>query len=201
MTQTCRETIGNILNSSDSIIDGILERAGIGLVPGIEPPPRRAAEDTSEDESQVEFDPSLRASEAREASLSASGRLETPSPSDFTEDRSSFYPHDLHSGSPSLTYPRGYEPSRGIAYQELLDNVIRIARSTALPRNGDLASPSNGQFHENFDHEAAFGIRSQGEMRYNMKIGAAGELFVCLCPTPLSNPFSWRLNYRYTNAS
>lgn len=178
------------------IIDDILEHAGIGSVPGIEPPPRRAAEDTREDEpqdgdaafvenetlSQAEFNPSFRASEESGVIMSASRRLETPSSSDIAEERGSFYPHDLHPGSPDPAYPGSDESSRTDAYRELLDNVIRIARGTTLPHMDDLPSPSNGQFHQNFDHEAAFGIRSEGEMKHDMKIGAAGELFVGFCP-------------------
>lgn len=215
LTGTSSESIGYVLNSSDLIIDDLLEHAGIGLVPGIEPPPRTTADDTSEVDSQggdtasvegeflpqAEFDPSRRASEASGANSSASGRLETPLPSDFAQDRGSFYSHGLHPESLSPTYPRGYESSRGNAYRELLGNVIRIARNTVLPRSGDLARPSDSPFHQNFHHEAAFGIRSQGEMSYNMKIGAAGELFVGLYPTTSSNTLSRRLNHRYTNAS
>jgi hypothetical protein len=41
-----------------------------------------------------------------------------------------------------------------------------------------MAIPGNVQFHQGFDHAAAFGIRSQGQMNHDTKIGAAGELFV-----------------------
>lgn len=64
------------------------------------------------------------------------------------------------------------------AYRELLDNVIRIANRTNLPHRNFMAEPGNVQFHRGFDHEAAFGIRSQGQMAHDIRIGAAGELFV-----------------------
>ena len=64
------------------------------------------------------------------------------------------------------------------AYRELLDNVIRIASRTTLPRYGAMARPGGGQFHPGFDLEAAFGVRSQDQMTHDTRIGAAGELFV-----------------------
>jgi hypothetical protein len=64
------------------------------------------------------------------------------------------------------------------AYRELLDNVIRIASRTTLPRYRAMAGPGGGQFHPGFDLEAAFGVRSQDQMTHDTRIGAAGELFV-----------------------
>lgn len=64
------------------------------------------------------------------------------------------------------------------AYGELLNDVIRIASRTTLPRYGAMAGPGGGQFHPGFDLEAAFGVRSQDQMTHNTRIGAAGELFV-----------------------
>jgi hypothetical protein len=64
------------------------------------------------------------------------------------------------------------------AYRELLDNVIRIANRTNLPHRDFMTEPRDFQFHQGFDHEAAFGIRSQDQMTHDTRIGAAGELFV-----------------------
>jgi hypothetical protein len=193
VSQASRESVGHVLNSSILVLDDILERAGIGRVPGITPP-LRAFEDMSQGESDSEesasverevplsdgFHPFRWDSTGSEAGLRASRRLDTPSASTFEEGRtpSSTYSYDVPLRS-SVPVGLGRDLShRSNAYRALLDNVIRIASRTQLPLFAALASSSNGQSHPDFDHEAAFGIRSQGEMRHDMKIGAAGELFV-----------------------
>ncbi len=65
----------------------------------------------------------------------------------------------------------------GNAYLELLDNVIRIASRAVLPRS-DALVPGIGVFHPGYVHNEAFGVRTQGQMNHDFKIGAAGELFV-----------------------
>lgn len=64
------------------------------------------------------------------------------------------------------------------AYIELLDHVIRIANRINVPHRGFIAGPGSARLLPGFDHEAAFGIRSQGQMNHDTRIGAAGELFV-----------------------
>lgn len=191
--QTSRESVGHVLNSSILVLDDILECAGIGRVSGIAPPPR-ASEDMSEGEPDSEESASVErevplsdefhlfpwASEGSEASLRPSRRLDTPSLSTFDEGRNqgSTYSHNvpLRSSVPvDLRRDLSYSTN---AYRDLLDNVIRIANRTQLPLFAALASPGSGQWHVDFDHEAAFGIRSQGETKHDIKIGAAGELFV-----------------------
>ncbi len=36
----------------------------------------------------------------------------------------------------------------------------------------------HGDFNQGYERVAAFGVRSQGQMNHDTKIGAAGELFV-----------------------
>jgi hypothetical protein len=71
------------------------------------------------------------------------------------------------------------------SYRNILDDVIRIAHRTSLPHHNFRPEAGGAQFHHGFDHEAAFGIRSQGQMDHDIRVGAAGELFV-------SNPVQHR---------
>jgi hypothetical protein len=73
------------------------------------------------------------------------------------------------------------------SYRDILDDVIRIARRTSLPHHNFRPGIGGVQFHEGFDHEAAFGIRSQGQMDHDIRVGAAGELFVS---NPVQHPHS-----------
>ncbi|KAH8808653.1 hypothetical protein F5884DRAFT_900865 [Xylogone sp. PMI_703] len=207
--QSARELISNIINSSILVLDDILEHDGVGWVPGIEPPERSAIEDTDETETEDEVTEAIplpasqqspEASEGSETSVTLS-RPETPSSSIVGEVhvRAAVYSDNLQR-RPSLVYPEQDEPYRSDAYRELLDNVIRIAGRTTLPYYGTLPSPNYGPYHPNFDHEAAFGIRSHGEMAHDRKIGAAGELFVFECLLRMTLPSfdlgNWRSSIR-----
>jgi hypothetical protein len=193
VSEASRESVGHVLNSSISVIDDILERAGIGRVPGIEPP-LRAFEDMSQGESDSEesasverevllsdgFHPFPWDSERSEAGLRVSRRLDTPSSSTFEEGRSqgSTYSYNIPPRSSAPVDLQRDISYRSNAYRDLLANVIRIASQAQLPLYTASANPSNGQWHLDFNHDAAFGIRSQGETKHDIKIGAAGELFV-----------------------
>ena len=197
---SARENISNILNASISVIDNLLEQAGIARVPGLEPPSRRVVED----EQEILFDDdnvALRnpresieietiVSQASHLSLATSGvtgistrvseRTDTPSSSILREAslRASIPPFNLPPRSPSPELPGGNQFLADNAYLELLENVVRIAGQVALPHRDILPGRGNGDFHQGFDHVAAFGVRSQGQMNHDVKIGAAGELFV-----------------------
>jgi len=166
ITESAGESISHVLNSSIVVINELLEQGGIGAVPGVEPPPRRV--DIGEEETPSGGGPGL------------FQRSDTPSSSIFGEDdvRTSLRQVVARPRSPSLAYPEGNEVLTPDAWLALLDNVIRIARRTTIPHRNALVGPTNGQFHPDFDHDAAFGIRSQGQMNHDFKIGAAGELFV-----------------------
>lgn len=177
ITQSAGENISHVLNSSIAVIDELLEQGGIGLVPGIESPPRRVVEDVDEHGANVREEASSEVSEEHPGFFE---RLNTPSSSIFGRGNMRTSPRQVVplQRSPSRVYREGNEFFTDNAYLELLDNVIRIARRTTLPHHNALAGPANGQFHPGFDHDAAFGIRSQGQMNHDFKIGAAGELFV-----------------------
>ena len=172
------ENIIHVLNSSTAVINELLEQGGIGQVPGIEPPPRRVIEDM--DGHRV-IGEGMTPSEESGESPRVLEQLDTPISSVFPEHGMRASPprqFDPPPRNPSPAYSEEYRFSRENAYLGLLNNVIRIARRVALPHREGLAGPANGQFHQGFNHDAAFGIRSQGQMNHDFKIGAAGELFV-----------------------
>jgi hypothetical protein len=175
ITESAGESISHVLNSSIVVINELLEQAGIGAVPGIEPPPRRVVEVL--DEQGVDIGEEVTPSDGGPGLFQ---RSDTPSSSMFGQDdvRTPLRQVAARPRSPSLAYPEGNEVLTPDAWLALLDNVIRIARRTTFPHRNALLGPTNGQFHPDFDHDAAFGIRSQGQMNHDFKIGAAGELFV-----------------------
>jgi hypothetical protein len=228
---SAREIIGNVLKSSTSIIDDLLEAAGIGKVSDIQPPLRQSLDDLEEQETVTieEATSHLRDSRAQSAPLLTSrnslgqrgssnrSNLENgesfPGFNDADILRSPISPRGIRASTPSTTASdiRGTPASSGSrhstpqpsrepanislgspspedvnqdnyysydAYRELLDHVIRIANNTNLPQRDSIARYGDGQFHPGFDHEAAFGIRSQAQMTHDTRIGAAGELFV-----------------------
>lgn len=83
--------------------------------------------------------------------------------------------------SPDWTSPAGvprpfseYHP-----YIQLLDKIIRLARPLTLSEV--LQRPMNTVgSNENTSLESAFGVRSENPLAHDIKIGAAGELFVRL---------------------
>ncbi|KAL4935035.1 hypothetical protein BDV06DRAFT_229203 [Aspergillus oleicola] len=84
-------------------------------------------------------------------------------------------------------------------YSQLLDNVIRVARHRQLA--DILQGPSNlATGIANIAHEDVFGSRSQRQLEHDIKIGAAGELFVfelLLCEEfPHFNRTNWRSTIR-----
>lgn len=178
ITQSASENISHILNSSIAVIDELLEQGGIGEVPGVEVRPRRSVEDRDEHGFDIDEEPAP--SDVSGGEPRFSERLNTPTSSIFGEGGVRASPRQVvvPPRRPSPAYLERNEFFTDNAYLELLDNVIRIARRTTIPHRSALAGPANGQFHPGFDHDAAFGIRSQGQMNHDVKIGAAGELFV-----------------------
>ena len=89
------------------------------------------------------------------------------------------------SPSPDVSTPRGVNtPS---AYQALLSRVTLSASTKSFPARGTFnfdelrdALPPDVQTDDSslFSSAAAFGVRSQDQLSHDMKIGAAGELFV-----------------------
>lgn len=68
-------------------------------------------------------------------------------------------------------------------YVRVLEKVIRIAQRTNIPSKfapqlGNFSATTAGLTSE--EHTSAFGSRSQNQLAHDIKIGAAGELFVSL---------------------
>jgi hypothetical protein len=195
ISPAAREIISNVLSKPIYILDDILEAEGIGMVPDIAPPPRPAAEDSSE-EGTSEQDvlavedtvASSRSSQAQGTPTSSVRRSHSPPAADQIHDP----PERL---SPEIADGRTYY-SRD-AYQDLLENVIRLASQTNLPHLNSRAIVGNNQFLEGFDPVITFGIRSQGQMNHDTKIGAAGELFVSTVHNRPSNSELNVYNHRY----
>jgi hypothetical protein len=196
---SAQENISHVLNSSIVVIDELLEQGGIGKVPGIEPPPRRVIEEV--DEHGVVGEEAAHSEESGE-SPRVLELLDTPISSVFPEGGLRASPRQVvpPPRSPSPAYPEEHGLFTDNAYLELLNNVIRVARRVTLPHRDALAGPANGQFHQDFDHDAAFGIRSQGQMSHDVKIGAAGELFVSGID-PNSPTILTLICHRFTNVS
>ena len=194
ISPAAREIIGNVLNKPIYILEDILEAEGIGMVPDIAPPPRPAAEDSSE-EGTNEQDviaaedtlALLRSSRAQGTPASSVRRSHSPPVADQIYDP----PERL---SPEIAERRTYY-SRD-AYRDLLENVIQLARQTDLPHFNSRAI-GNNQFLEGFDPVITFGIRSLGQMNHDIKIGAAGELFVSTVHSRLFNLKTNICNHRY----
>jgi hypothetical protein len=191
ISKSAREIIANVLKSPLYVMDRLLETQGIGTVPSIPPPPRVLPEESDEEVilTTEEAIASSRASRARSApsreeasrpSTAISDHRNTPASSGLRDATPQFLPEPAHrfARSPTSEVFQQDNLRRSSAYQELLDNVIRIAGRTTLPHRNSIAQVGNGQLHEGFNHEAAFGIRTQAQMTHDIKIGAAGELFV-----------------------
>jgi hypothetical protein len=185
------ENISHVLNSRISVIDELLEMGGVGMIPGMDAPPRGNAENRGQEREQFEEGTPSRTSYQRSSVgvdhvLRGSGRVSTP-PERLNTPSSSHSSQGSLGTSPNQISPRPRSVSpavpeenaftRGTAYQELLSNVIRIARRSVLPHRDAVAS-GIGRFHPGYVHDDTFGIRSQGQMNHDFKIGAAGELFV-----------------------
>lgn len=149
INQNASENISHVLNSSIRIIDEILEDGGVGQIAGFERPQRINLEVPEDDFGENRGMIPAGAQQRGE-------RNHTPSSSDSDEDN----------------------VRRPNVYLELLDNVIRIAQTTILPHRDAAVAPVNGPVHPGFNHNAAFGVRSQGQVNHDIKVGAAGELFV-----------------------
>lgn len=186
------ESIGHVLNSRLSLIDELLAIDGVGNVPGLDAPPQRSNVDRLE-EGREEFEADWQRSET-----SVQTNFEAAGPSSRVTGRLPMHPERLRtpSSSSSLQESGGVSPSRTRspiqifspavpeeidftrdAYRELLDNVIRIARQAVFPHSRTPVTET-GQFHPDYVHDDAFGVRTQGQMNHDFKVGAAGELFV-----------------------
>lgn len=84
---------------------------------------------------------------------------------------------------PSISVPRLDPPLQQQKYRALLDNIIkRVSGDNHIWNFNDLASalPGTVQIPMIFDKDETFGVRNEDHFTHDMKIGAAGELFVSL---------------------
>lgn len=85
--------------------------------------------------------------------------------------------------SPSPAGGRGrtrfVDDSRNDEYRKLLDSVINAAAVAAFPAHVQTASATAPNVDPIILTENVFGRRSENQMSHDVKIGAAGELYVC----------------------
>lgn len=99
--------------------------------------------------------------------------------------RVSVLPHFVQPSSDTTVVPTSYNSQ----YVRLLDHVIMLARRAAFPRNSDSTSTTtcvNGSSTQGLASRS--GIRSESQLAHDIKIGAAGELYVW---RPLPPSFSF----------
>ncbi|KAL6229067.1 hypothetical protein BDW75DRAFT_246072 [Aspergillus navahoensis] len=108
----------------------------------------------------------------------------SPTPRPFTAQ----YAREVHP-SPAAS------PAPNHHYIRVLDYAIKLAR--LLPFHEALRRPETAG-EETVGHELAFGVRSDGQIEHDIKIGAAGELFVFELLLRLSLPGFTRANWRST---
>lgn len=89
-------------------------------------------------------------------------RAASPSPQPVQVERLDSLPTSPHAVTP---------------YVQLLDQVIRVARQMTLPEALQRQPPTLSS-QAIVAHEQTFGVRSDNQIEHDIKIGAAGELFV-----------------------
>lgn len=169
---TAGESIGHVLNSRLSLLDELMVFDGIGMVPGFEAPQRR--ESIYEDRDEVEEERFGENAEEIDPELREPGRVPSTPSSSSSEHSPGLNRTPPRSVSPVIQEEHGFTRN---AYRELLSHVIRIARQAVLPHR-NAAVLETGQFHPGYVHDNTFGVRNQGQMNHDVKIGAAGELYV-----------------------
>ncbi|KAL3421238.1 ino80 chromatin remodeling complex protein [Phlyctema vagabunda] len=194
---SAREIISIVLNKPIYILEDILDAEGIGMVRDIDPPSRSAAIDSSEEgtseqdilDNETAVPPSLRNSQPRGTPGSSVRSPHSPPTADEIHDP----PEPL-----GVMVANGRDYYSRDAYIYLLDHVIRLAGQTSLPHTNSMRIFGNNVLLEGFDPVIAFGVRSQGQINHDTKIGAAGELFVFEMLLALNLPRFDRSNWEST---
>lgn len=108
----------------------------------------------------------------------------------MTRNRAKSTPRTPSSPTPDRVRSNVLEPqvlSSSTEYRLLLDRIIKAAETTSFPskrtfNSDDMANalPCQDGPESPFVRlpNSVFGVRSENQMRHDMKIGAAGELFV-----------------------
>jgi hypothetical protein len=93
----------------------------------------------------------------------------------------------LHSDSPNQPASPHMEFESNNQYERLLDKIITASKTAIFPTRGSfnmdalrsaLPETQPSENLESTDLSGAFGLRSQNQINHDIKIGAAGELFV-----------------------
>ena len=199
--------LGDVLTKSSSVLDELLEHHGVARVSGIEPAEQTDSEDSlSEEETEQQVSrlapppthpPSTPVRRGSSASAftpaSASSSTSRAAPS-YAESIFTPRPSQTHTGytnTPSSSYSPFLERRRedispgvstvGHEYRALLDHVIRAANRAPFPRPG-VPSPETSLDSDDETpvvlSDTVFGRRSDGKVSHDVKIGAAGELYV-----------------------
>ena len=197
----------DILTKSSSVLDDLLAHHGVIRVPDIEPAGQLDSEeslsegDTGQDVSRLTLPPihppstPVRRGSSASAFFPASASSST-SRAALSYLRSDFTPQSSqtrtrYSDTPNSSLPpfsdRGREspsrvsPTGSHEYRALLDRVIRCASRAPFPRPGvplpETSSDSDDETPVALS-DTVFGRRSDGKMSHDVKIGAAGELYV-----------------------
>lgn len=178
----------------ENLIDESLDRHGVVRVsPDISQRPESEFPDTTTLEARVEEDHVIPGSgESQESDQGIHTPRDTPrsSPETTVELPRTIVTHYRTSTPPprpfTVPYPDRAFPdtvprtvSEHHLYIQLLDKVIRLARPLALSEA--LQRPIHtGGSNPSASHESVFGVRSENQLAHDIKIGAAGELFVSL---------------------
>jgi hypothetical protein len=179
-----------------SAIDLVLDREGVTEV------------DIANEDSRVEDDLSFESSEQSDTNSNGDFRqsadTETSSPIQNVQfstqfiarqtSMASYQPSPSGNQSISVSLFNGHLSEDNLQYQRLLDHVIQAARRASFPSNGafgitqlDQALPRDGGLgqHEGFDGpEVRNSFRSDGQLERDKRVGAVGELYVCIISRP-----------------
>ena len=183
------KTLGDVLRASVAILDDVLSSQGIVKVSGVKP--------TSEVATPLlhpESPTSISNEEASDSSEDTTARVEESTAAEdtdlgFERDTATIRGSNMHAGGSIFGTrfrvestdrpPVPVAPPRSHEYAALLDQVIKAAGRIKFPRLRattrasfeDLVSPSLSPEH-------IFGSRAENPLDHDIKVGAAGELFV-----------------------
>ena len=191
--------IGKALRTQrSSALSGILEEDGIPEIPDLQ---RLVEEESQQESAPDDFEEVFQdydhldtrdrsgsvALTSATSSFTASSSF-TPAPTisrattpdtqsaSFSAGRRSFYPEVISRGPAEVVV----QPDTYVTqYRLLLDKVINAGEDGNLPTNfGSASSRSASSTTVTIDPDTVFGVRSQDMLAHDMRIGAAGELYV-----------------------
>ena len=192
------KVIGDTLTASTYALDGILLEHGIAEIPDLRPAEDiEYGEEQSDvgigatshspktitakaNESSAELGISSTSSLAAKASTAVIlSRMTTPEEQTVSE---SLRRLRISVGPTATAAEDAVNRSGDSEYKMLLDRIIRAAKENELPPHEPSSSDTLDVTDSTAaitDSEIVFGVRAQDVMAHDMKIGAAGELYVC----------------------